>query len=364
MERKKALVTGVTGQAGHYIVDKLLKHDYDVYGFKRRSSTENTGRISSFLNKIELIEGDVTDSVSVNETVSKLKPDKIFNAAAQSHVATSFKQPLYTFQATGLSVFNFLEAIKNYSPNSRFIQFSSSEMFGKSFDVRQTISPNVMTKYQCEDTIMTPQSPYAIAKLAGHHAVRLYRESYGIFACSMICFNYEGPHRGENFVTRKITRWLGEFNKWKADLELDCEYSFSFDIPEDMISVVRDVPNSWAFGPKFPKLRLGNLNAYRDWSHASDTINAIYLASERSVADDYVISTGETHSVLEFVKLAFKYAGIEDDPMNYIVIDPEFYRPAEVDYLLGDSKKAQFFLNWKPQVSFSDLVKEMVEYDS
>ena len=252
-------------------------------------------------------------------------PTEVYNLAAQSHVGTSFKQPLYTTQVNIEGPLNFLEAIRLLSPTTKFYQASTSEMFGKNYDMFGG------TKYQQETTPFVPQSPYAVAKLAAHEMVRIYRDSYDLFACCGILFNHESERRGENFVTRKITKWIGEFVASGQD--------------ED-----------------FPALRLGNLDAHRDWGHAQDYVEAMYMMLQQDEPEDYVIATSETHSVREFLTEAFNEIGITHfEP--YVVIDPEFYRPCEVDWLLGHTGKAREKLGWRPKVSFQELVQRMVRSD-
>lgn len=344
----KAMIFGVTGQTGSYLAELLLDKGYDVVGVSRRSSTDNTQRISSLLNNtnFELVEGDVTDCFSITNLIIKHSPTEIYNMAAQSHVATSFNQPALTWDITAGGCLNILEAIRNIDPDIKFYQASSSEMFGKNYN--QSLDGK---KYQNEFTPFMPQSPYAIAKLAAHHLVRNYRDSYGIFACSGILFNHESPRRGEQFVTRKITKWLGEFVAWSSKLS-----SLTLDTDDE------DVIFATYSGELFPKLRLGNLEARRDWGHAADYCRAIKMMMDHDTPDDYVIATGETHSIKEFLEEAFYHAGI-NDYRKYVTVDPKFFRPAEVDYLLGDCTKAKTVLGWEPQYSFNDLVFEMVNSD-
>jgi len=278
----------------------------------------------------------------VYSVVEKYHPDEIYNLAAQSHVGTSFSQPDYTFQTNTMGPLNFLEAICRFSPDTKFYQASTSELFGKNYNVDKDGK-----KYQDEKTKFMPQSPYAIAKLAAHDLVRIYREGRRVHASCGILFNHESPRRGENFVTRKITKWLGEFYKWR----MNHEEAYTFD--DD--NIISDHIES------FPKLRLGNLDAYRDWGHAADYVFAMYLMMQKD-PDDYVISTGETHSIRDFLREAFKYVGI-DNFEPYVVVDPQFYRPTEVEHLCGRSDKAKRLLDWSPQYSFSDLVKIMVRSD-
>lgn len=334
---KNALIWGITGQDGSYLAELLLSKGYKVTGVTRRVSVSTLARIEHLLPKINIVEGDITDGFNVSKVINDAEPDEIYNLAAQSHVGTSFKQPSLTWDITASGVLNILEAIR-YSPRKnsiRFYQASSSEMFGKNYTESYDEYGGPTFKYQDEDTAFVPQSPYAIAKLAAHHLVRNYRESYGIHASSGILFNHESERRGEHFVTRKITKWIGAFVKWTRDGNK----------PQD-----------------FPKLRLGNLEARRDWGHAEDYVNAMWLMLQQDVADDYVVATGETHSVREFLDAAFNHIMIHDWS-EYVEIDPEFYRPAEVDYLLGVPQKAETKLGWRRNVSFQNLVERMVDND-
>ena len=325
---KVAIVTGATGQDGSYLSELLLSKGYTVIGLRRRSSSEKgLERIQHLLNNnnFKLVEADITDSGCVNNLIRDYMPTEVYNLAAQSHVGTSFKQPLYTTQVNIEGPLNFLEAIRLLSPTTKFYQASTSEMFGKNYDMFGG------TKYQQETTPFVPQSPYAVAKLAAHEMVRIYRDSYDLFACCGILFNHESERRGENFVTRKITKWIGEFVASGQD--------------ED-----------------FPALRLGNLDAHRDWGHAQDYVEAMYMMLQQDEPEDYVIATSETHSVREFLTEAFNEIGITHfEP--YVVIDPEFYRPCEVDWLLGHTGKAREKLGWRPKVSFQELVQRMVRSD-
>lgn len=391
---KKAIIFGITGQDGSYLAELLLEKGYEVTGVTRRVSVNTLDRINHILPQINIGEGDVTDGFSVSTIIESVKPDEIYNLAAQSHVGTSFKQPSLTWDVTAGGVLNILEAIR-YSDRKdaiKFYQASSSEMFGKNFTEKKVLTTaleNVLgtvtlddvysdsvcdsQKYQDEDTPFMPQSPYAIAKLAAHHLVRNYRDSYGIFACSGILFNHESERRGENFVTRKITKWIGEFVKWNNPTN---EMGAIVDIPQaararpraelERLADQQDdenmLYNSLMDGEGFPKLRLGNLDAKRDWGHAEDYVNAMWLMLQEETPDDYVIATGETYSVRDFLDAAFARVGI-DDWSQLVVIDPEFYRPAEVDYLLGIPKKAEKQLHWKRRVSFTDLANRMVDND-
>ena len=311
-----ACITGCTGQIGSFLVDLLLSEGYKVYGLKRRSASLNTGRIDHAFDNpnLKLVYGDVTDYASIESFVSNAKPDIFINCAAQSHVKVSFDIPLITFDATGKSVVNCLEAIKTHSPSTKFITMSSSEMFGSS------------APPQNELTTFHPRSIYGVAKLAGYYATINYREAYGLHCSNAICFNTESPRRGETFVTRKIT--LGA-----ARIKLGLQ----------------------------DKLYLGNMSAKRDWSHATDTSNAIYKIIQAPRPADYVIASGETHSVEEFAQKVF--SKLDLDYKQYIEIDPKYYRPSEVDVLLGDASKIKKELGWTPKYTFDMLVDEMVEAD-
>ncbi len=354
---KKALIFGITGQDGSYLSELLLEKGYEVTGITRRVSVPTLERISHILPKIKIVEGDITDAFSVSNVIKEENPDEIYNLAAQSHVGTSFKQPSLTWDVTAGGVLNILEAIR-YSGRKdaiKFYQASSSEMFGKNYNLREGLAD--MIKYQDEKTPFAPQSPYAIAKLAAHHLVRNYRDSYGIFACSGILFNHESERRGEKFVTRKITKWIGELERWSQDAEFGGN---SILLPEhtDMVRIYGKPLNK----PEFPKLRLGNLDEKRDWGHAEDYVRGMWEMVQHETPNDYVVATGETHSVREFLDIAFKRIGI-DDWDDFVVIDPEFYRPAEVDYLLGIPAKAKRVFGWEPRISFDQLVERMVDYD-
>ncbi len=327
----RAIIFGITGQDGSYLAELLLKKGYEVVGITRRVSVPTLNRINHILPKIKIVEGDITDAFSVSNVIKEEEPDEIYNLAAQSHVGTSFKQPSLTWDVTAGGVLNILEAIR-YSGRKddiKFYQASSSEMFGNNYNLREGFAE--MIKYQDEKTPFMPQSPYAIAKLAAHHLVRNYRDSYGIFACSGILFNHESERRGEKFVTRKITKWIGEFVASGMNKE-------------------------------FPALRLGNLDAKRDWGHAEDYVRGMWEMVQHETPNDYVVATGETYSVRQFLDIAFKHVGI-DDWQHLVVIDPEFYRPAEVDYLLGIPAKAKRVLGWEPHISFEQLVERMVDSD-
>ena len=325
MTNKTAIITGITGQDGSYLAELLLDNQYDVMGLHRRSSTNNHSRIQHILNhpNLHMIECDITDPSSVFSIINKYKPQEFYNLAAQSHVQTSFSQPSATFYANTLGVTNILEAIRLYSTETKFYQASTSEMFGSSYD----IDIETGDRYQNENTAFLPQSPYGVSKLASHRMVQLYRQAYGLFVCSGILFNHESPRRGELFVTRKITKYLG-----------------------DLIN-----------GNTNSKLKLGNLHAYRDWGHAKDYVYGMWLMLQQSSPDDFVLCTNTTHSVQDFIKAAFNVVNLDYD--QYLEIDPSLCRPAEVDYLKGSSKKANTILGWYPKISFDDLVNDMVEHD-
>lgn len=356
---KKALIWGITGQDGSYLAELLLAKGYAVTGVTRRVSVSTLARIEHLLPKINIVEGDITDGFNVSKVIEDTKPDEIYNLAAQSHVGTSFKQPSLTWDITAGGALNILEAIRYSSRKSeiKFYQASSSEMFGASYDEGYDEYNGPVLKFQDEETKFMPQSPYAIAKLAAHHLVRNYRESYGIHASSGILFNHESERRGENFVTRKITKWIGEFVKWSNSTEFGTR---GIVLPEDenFVTVYGKPLNN----KEFPKLRLGNLDAKRDWGHAQDYVNAMWLMLQQETPDDYVVATGETHSVREFLDVAFARIGISDWS-NYVVVDPEFYRPSEVDYLLGIPGKAESKLGWQREISFTQLAERMVDHD-
>ncbi|SFF16734.1 GDPmannose 4,6-dehydratase [Paenibacillus algorifonticola] len=315
MKMKRALVTGVTGQDGSYLAEFLLEKGYKVYGMRRRTSTPNYENVAHIKNQIEWISGDLTDLASLIEAVRISDPDEVYNLAAQSFVAASWPQPLATAQLTALAVTNMLEAVRIVKPEARFYQASSSEMYGK-----------VQETPQKETTPFYPRSPYGVAKVYGHWITVNYRESFNMFACSGILFNHESPRRGLEFVTRKVT---------------------------DAVARIKlGVQN---------ELRMGNLDALRDWGFAGDYIKAMWLMLQQDEADDFVISTGEMHTVRELLEVAFSYVGL--DYSNYVVIDPEFVRPAEVDLLLGDCTKAKEKLGWKLEVGFQQLIHMMVDED-
>lgn len=332
MSNKTAVVFGVGGQDGYYLSELLLSKGYKVIGIVRRSSQPRDYLLPVVQKGLVLIEGDITDYSSVEQIIKEYTPDHVYNLAAQSHVATSFKQPLYTWDVTAKGVLNILEVVRTVNPSIRVYQASSSEMFGKSVTENRVIVKRDGSyrteKYQDENTIFTPQSPYAIAKLAAHQAVRLYRESYGLFACAGILFNHESERRGEMFVTRKITKYVGQLS-----------------IQDDM-----------------PKLKLGNLSACRDWSHAEDMVNAMVMMLEADKPEDYVVGSGETYSVEQFVEAAFN--AINKNWKDYVEIDQALIRPAEVDYLRANPEKIKRELGWQPKLDFEGLVHRMVQYDT
>ncbi len=337
---KRALITGITGQDGSYLAELLLRKEYEVYGIIRRSSSFNTGRIDHIYkdphdkdNRLHLVYGDLTDSSNVNKIINDIRPDEVYNFGAQSHVKVSFEVPLYTANVDALGTLRILEAIKTIKKEIRFYQAASSEMFGKATESPQT-----------ESTPFHPRSPYGCSKVFAYWATVNYRESYDIFACNGILFNHESPRRGETFVTRKITRAIASIKARQQGI-----------------------------------LYLGNLEAKRDWGFAGDYVEAVWMMLQQEKPDDFIIATGESHTVREFLEEAFRYAGFniesngkKDSEEEYIDldtgkpivrIDPKYFRPAEVDYLLGSPKKAKEKLKWKPKVKFKDLVKLMVDAD-
>jgi GDPmannose 4,6-dehydratase len=323
---KTAIISGITGQDGSYLAELLLKKGYGVVGLYRRSSNNNFQRINNILNHPRLImeEFDLTDPSDCLNIITKFRPQELYNLAAQSHVGTSFKQPTTTFEINTIGVVNLLESIRRFSPTTRFYQASTSEMFGANYSIKDNV------KYQDENTPFMPQSPYAIAKLASHRTGQIYRQSYGLFTCAGILFNHESPRRGENFVTRKITRYIGQL--------------VSGQIAKDT------------------KLKLGNINAVRDWGHAKDYVEAMHRMLLADRPDDFVISTGQSHSVKDFLDIAFKLVGLNYE--DHIEIDPDLYRPSEVEFLQGNSQKAQDILNWTPSTTFEELVQDMVRSDT
>ena len=322
MGNKKALITGITGQDGSYLAELLLEKGYDVYGIIRRSSSFNTDRIDHIYQdpheenrRLHLIYGDLNDASSLNQILKTVQPDEVYNLGAQSHVKVSFEVPEYTGEVVGLGATRLLEAIRDSGIQTRYYQASSSEMFGKVAETPQT-----------ELTPFYPRSPYGAAKVYAYWMAVNYRESYDMFTCNGILFNHESPRRGETFVTRKITMALARIKQGVQK-----------------------------------KLYLGNMDAKRDWGFAGDYVEAMWLMLQQEKGDDYVVATGETHSVREFVEEAFKYAGLDWE--EYVEIDPRYFRPAEVELLLGNPEKAKTVLKWEPKVKFHDLVKMMVDAD-
>ena len=356
------MIFGITGQDGSYLAELLLENNYKVVGITRRVSVDTLERIKHLKKNPRLIveEGDITDCFCISNLIKKHSPEEIYNLSAQSHVGTSFTQPSLTWDVTAGGCLNILEAMR-YSgifETTKFYQASSSEMFGKNYSVLE--SDMGKKKFQNENTPFMPQSPYAIAKLAAHHLVRNYREAYGLFGCCGILFNHESERRGENFVTRKITKYIaalmGRLQEQLATIEDVYEYNDeTLAWPPKAVDAKRTIS-------MYPKLRLGNLDARRDWGHAEDYVRAMWLMIQKNVPDDYVIATGKTYSVRDFLDEAFLYVGI-DDWSDYVMVDPKFYRPAEVDYLLGDASKATVNLTWKPTVDFKSLVRRMVQND-
>ena len=312
---RRALITGITGQDGSYLAEFLLEKGYHVYGMVRRSSTESFERIAHLRDRIEIREGDLLDQLSLIMLLRDIDPHEVYNLAAMSFVPTSWEQPILTGEVTALGATRLLEAIRVTDRSIRFYQASSSEMFGK---VRETP--------QTELTPFHPRSPYGVAKTYAHYITVNYRESYGIFACSGILFNHESPRRGKQFVTRKVTDGAARI---KAGLGHE--------------------------------LRLGNLDAKRDWGYAGDYVQAMWLMLQQPKADDYVVATGETHTVRELCEVAFAHAGL--DWSRHVAVDPAFVRPAEVDLLIGDASKARRALGWAPKHSFQELVRMMVDAD-
>lgn len=313
--KKTALITGITGQDGSYLAEFLLEQGYEVVGMVRRSSTVNFGRIEHIQDRLTLVQGDLLDQTSLIDLMNEHKPDEIYNLAAQSFVPVSWKQPVLTGEFTALGVTRMLEAMRAVVPEARFYQASSSEMFGKVREVPQT-----------EKTPFHPRSPYGVAKVYGHWITVNYRESYDLFACSGILFNHESPRRGLEFVTRKVTYGVAQIKLGLAE-----------------------------------ELHLGNLESRRDWGYAGDYVQAMWMMLQQEQPDDYVVGTGETHSVRELCEVAFGCAGLDWE--KAVVSDPEFYRPAEVDLLVSNPTKAQKTLGWNPEVTFVDLIEMMVDAD-
>ncbi len=312
---KTALITGVTGQDGSYLAEFLLKKDYEVYGIVRRSSSSNFERIKHIQDDLKLLQGDLLDQNSLIEAIERSSPDEVYNLGAQSFVPTSWNQPVLTGEFTALGVTRILEAIRLVNKKIRFYQASSSEMFGKVAEVPQN-----------EQTVFYPRSPYGVAKLYAHWITVNYRESYDLFCCSGILFNHESPRRGLEFVTKKVSNGVARIKMGLSN-----------------------------------ELRMGNLDAKRDWGFAGDFVEAMWLMVQQDEPEDYVISTDEAHSVKELVEVAFDHVGL--NWKDYVVVDHKFARPAEVDLLLGDSAKARNKLKWQPKVKFEELIRMMVDYD-
>lgn len=315
MSRKRAVITGITGQDGSYLAELLLKKGYEVFGLVRRSSTVNFERIGHLQDQIELISGDLLDQKSLVSALQAARPQEVYNLGAQSFVPVSWEQPMLTGEVTGLGVTRILEAIRACDENICFYQASTSELFGKAQETPQN-----------EQTAFYPRSPYGVSKLYAHWITINYRESYGLFACTGILFNHESPRRGREFVTRKITHGVA-----RIKCGLDSE------------------------------LRLGNLDARRDWGHASDFVRAMWMMLQQDEPDDYVIATGASRTIGEFCEVAFAHAGL--DWRQYVVVDERFLRPAEVHTLLGDATKAREKLGWEPEVGFEEMVQQMVDSD-
>lgn len=315
MSQKRAVITGITGQDGSYLAELLLKKGYEVFGLVRRSSTVNFERIGHLQDQIELISGDLLDQKSLVSALQAARPQEVYNLGAQSFVPVSWEQPMLTGEVTGLGVTRILEAIRACDENIRFYQASTSELFGKAQETPQN-----------EQTAFYPRSPYGVSKLYAHWITINYRESYGLFACTGILFNHESPRRGREFVTRKITHGVA-----RIKCGLDSE------------------------------LRLGNLDARRDWGHASDFVRAMWMMLQQDEPDDYVIATGASRTIGEFCEVAFAHAGL--DWRQYVVVDERFLRPAEVHTLLGDATKAREKLGWEPEVGFEEMVQQMVDSD-
>jgi GDPmannose 4,6-dehydratase len=312
---KKALITGITGQDGSYLAELLLKKGYDVFGMVRRTSTVRYERIRHIQDQLHLIQGDLQDQTSLSRAIADTQPDEVYNLGAQSFVPTSWNQPVFTGEITALGVTQMLEAIHTIKPDTKFYQASSSEMFGKVQEVPQR-----------ETTSFYPRSPYGVAKVYGHWITVNYRESYNMYAVSGILFNHESPRRGLEFVTRKVTYHVAKIKLGLAN-----------------------------------ELRMGNLDAQRDWGFAGDYVHAMWLMLQQDEPDDFVVATGKTHTVERLLDVAFACADL--DWKNYVVQDPKFMRPAEVDLLIGDPAKAHAKLGWEPEVSFEELIQMMVESD-
>ena len=326
---KIALITGTTGQDGSYLSELLLDKGYKVYGLIRRSSVDTTERIAHLQNHphFELVEGDITDAACMHRLISGIQPDEVYNLAAMSHVGVSFDQPITTCQIDAMGPLHLLEAIRQSSPETKFYQASTSELFGDTL-----VSP------QNENSVMLPNSPYAAAKLYAHQLVGLYRRAYGLYACAGILFNHESERRGEDFVTRKITKYVASLQNW-----MDTHDGF----PKKDVDVL--------------PLALGNIEARRDWSHAEDMVKGMWLMMQQQEPDDYVLGSGKTHTVKEFLTRAFNSIGL--DYKDYVIIDPKFYRPVDVNLLHADFTKASRVLGWNPVVGLGEMIDRMVQSD-
>jgi GDPmannose 4,6-dehydratase len=341
MSNKKALVTGITGQDGSHLAELLLEKGYEVHGVIRRSSSFNTGRIDHIFDRLNLHYGDVTDPLVISNLISKIQPNEVYNLAAQSHVKVSFEEPYYTGQVDAMGTLVILDAVKNHCPSARVYQASTSELYGG-------MNYNMPETGYTEKSVMHPRSPYGCAKMYGLWITKNYRESYGMFICNGILFNHEGERRGETFVTRKITMGLSRIKKSLVDKK------------------------------EFEPLKLGNLYSKRDWGYAKDYVEGMWRMLQYYKPDDYVLATNETHSIKDFVNSAVDYIGIDAEWIGdgvdeklvtkssrkvLVEIDSKYYRPAEVDVLLGDYSKAKEVLGWKPTVGFDTLVKIMINHD-
>lgn len=350
------VIFGAGGQDGHYLTSYLLEMGHKVFAVIRRSSVNNAFKLTDYIGhpNFFVVEGDVTDYSSVQAIIRKCKPSQVYNLASQSSVGVSFGQPIYTFQSITTGCLNVLESIRDIDKSCKYYQASSSEMFGAGYSIHKSRGFKV-DKYQNEESPMLPQNPYGIAKLSAHNLVRMYRDCYNIYACSGILYNHESPMRGEAFVTRKISKWIGEFSSWAEEKVNNPRFRIRLDDPDTIFCSDND-----RIG--FPKLRLGDIGIKRDWGHAEDYVRAMYMMMQYSIPDDYIVSTGEAHSIQEFLKEAFSHIGIIN-PFHHISVDAEFYRPMEAEYISGDSSKIRTVLGWQPKYNFQQLVKEMVEAD-
>lgn len=311
----RALITGITGQDGSYLAELLLEKGYEVYGMVRNVRRESHQRLTRVVPQISFVEGDLTDSSSLDHVIDKVRPDEVYNLAGQTFIPVSWSQPLLTMEITGMGALRILESLRRHSPKAKFLQASSSEIFGRAEGAQQN-----------EDSRLQPGNPYAAAKLFAHHMTINYRESYGMYACSCISFNHESPRRGVEFVTRKVSQQVARIKLGLSG-----------------------------------KLKMGNLEGRRDWGFAGDYVRAMWMMMQLPQPDDFVIATGTTHSVRELLEIAFSHVGL--DWKSHVEIDPALVRPAEPDPLCGDATKAQRVLGWRPQVSFRELVELMVDAD-